>query len=423
MTLALPIHRQHRLVELITGLESKRRISCHKWQQLLGELRSMTITISGAKYYFSNLQHALTTQQHRIRLTSLLRHALSDWKHLLQTLSTPVSIHTVIPRAPDIIMGCDASILGMGGWLWDPAHPNTVHIWQQPLPHNIQRMVVTADNPRGQINNSELELAAIVLSAHLAAQLSSHSHPKLWCHSDNMAAVAWTNNGSTSSTSPSTFLLQTLGQLTQLRTTDLSAFYVSGDSNMLADLLSRHFTCEWAVLQDTFLHPLSPQTYWNLVHPPPTAVSRVTCALLKQIWGKVCPQETQPPNPQLGACGNPFVTNFDKTPSSSRESTPSLSYSCLQGAIAQAPWLPSAVKSELKRWQEPFVPWGRHWPHWDNLTHGSLRRTPWIYGLPTNWPPMAKKIPHHSGTNQYQSQCYRMRSNIASWPTHTKLMQ
>ncbi len=129
MSLTLPDHRKTRLLALLSDTNTKTRISRRNWQQLLGELRSMAMALSGAKFHFSILQNALTHQQgRRLRLTSLIRTALHDWKQLVLQLAHPVALHSLVPRMPDIVMGCDASLLGVGGWLWCPAIPDTTYI-------------------------------------------------------------------------------------------------------------------------------------------------------------------------------------------------------------------------------------------------------------------------------------------------------
>jgi hypothetical protein len=424
MTLSLPPHRQQRLADLLVNIAGRRRVSRRKWQQLLGELRSMSLALPGAKFQFSLLQHALTQHPHtRIRLTSLLQAAITDWKHLLQQLQCPVPLHSVVPRRPDILTGCDASLLGVGGWIWNPAQPHTVYVWRHPFPTHIQRQVVTMENPNGTINNSELELVGIVLSAYMANSLAPSAYPMIWCASDNNAAVAWSNTGSTSSTAPSAFLLRLLGQLSLWTRFTLCSFYVSGATNTLADSLSRRFDLSWPALHDSCLATLAPQTSWEIVQPPSDALSQVTSALSRQIWPAGCPRETLTPNPRLGASGKTFAQSSTKILSSTLVRTPSPSYKSLPDAIEQAPWLPEGIRSQLRQWHAPFVPWGRRWPHWDSPTHGLPRKTPWIYGLPGNWQPMEKRIHRPGATSPFPSRCSGTQWNTASWPTHGRPKQ
>jgi hypothetical protein len=60
MTLELPPHRKERLLAILGEIPSTQtRISVEKWQQILGEFRSMAIAVPGSRGLFSLLQEAL----------------------------------------------------------------------------------------------------------------------------------------------------------------------------------------------------------------------------------------------------------------------------------------------------------------------------------------------------------------------------
>jgi hypothetical protein len=116
MTLTIPRHRHDKLLLHLADASTKIRVSRKKWQQLLGELRSVALVIPSAKYLFSIMQHALIDQPGpRIRLNAVLKHSITDWKNLLTSLLQPVSLHHLVPTAPTSIAACDASKDGMGG--------------------------------------------------------------------------------------------------------------------------------------------------------------------------------------------------------------------------------------------------------------------------------------------------------------------
>jgi hypothetical protein len=420
MTLTLPPHRQVRLLSLLDTISSRHRVSRRRWQQLLGEFRSMALAIPSAKFQFSLLQNALTQQRgRRIRITALLRQAFLDWQSLVLQLAHPTPLLSLVPRKPDVITGCDASIHGMGGWVWLPNEATPIHFWQHPFPITVQHQLISSANPDGQLNNSELELAAILLSATTAAQLTNHPHPMIWCASDNAAAVAWANNGSTSSTNPSAFLLRLLGQLNQQRRFDIRAFHVDGHSNTVADTLSRRFDLPLSAITDSF----PTQVSWQHVPLRSDVLSHVLSALSKQIWPGGYQPETRQPNHPHGDFGNNSVPPYTKTRICSPSLTQSPSCSYLPVSTAQEQWLPNNVRCQLRQWEKPFVPWGRRWPHWDAPTPGSLRRVPWIYGLPGNWQPMPKRIPHHNEFDQFPYRYCDRRWNTGSWPTHPRPIQ
>ncbi len=386
MTLTLPRHWRTWLQGLLNELLPRHRISRRRWQQFLGELRSMALAVPGVKFHFSLLQSALTQQWGpRIWITALIRRALLDWSAFLKQLDTPLPLLAVVPRGPDVVTGCDASLQGMGGWIWKPTEPSTVYTWHYPFPAQLQQKLITEDNMVGTLNNSELELAAIVILADLASDLAATTHPMIWCASDNIAAISWFTKGSTSSNSPSAFLLWVLGQLNKERCFTLHAFHVAGNSDTLADLLSHHFDLAWPSLCDPCF-PSPTQVSWQLVRPRQEVTSKVLCMLYRQIWEKESLQETHQPSVPLGNSGLPSVPDCNKIPT--------------------------------------YTPrWSRRWLHWDAQMPASHQKAPWIYGLPYNWQPMPKRTHHHTGSNQCPSPSYSRPLSITSWPTHPRLKQ
>jgi hypothetical protein len=96
-TISLPAHRLSRLHELLASVSSsQKRISLRKWQQLLGELRSMATAIPASIGLFSALQEALkhkTTGGHLVRLTRHTHAFLEDFRWLADDVtSRPTSI-------------------------------------------------------------------------------------------------------------------------------------------------------------------------------------------------------------------------------------------------------------------------------------------------------------------------------------------
>jgi hypothetical protein len=80
MTLELPAHRKRRLLDILTEIPlTQRRISVKRWQQILGEIRSMAIALPGSNGLFSLLQEALRHQSNgRIRLSQGVQDTLED---------------------------------------------------------------------------------------------------------------------------------------------------------------------------------------------------------------------------------------------------------------------------------------------------------------------------------------------------------
>jgi hypothetical protein len=93
-TIELPPHRKDRLDDVLNSFtEQQRRTSRKKWQQLIGELRSMVLAIPGGRGLFSQLQSVLTypttaLPSNRLRLTPAVHDQLSDFRWLAKELAS-----------------------------------------------------------------------------------------------------------------------------------------------------------------------------------------------------------------------------------------------------------------------------------------------------------------------------------------------
>jgi len=356
MTIRLPLHRQQRLYALLTTTIQQRSSSRRQWQKLLGELHSMTLAIHSAKYLLSILHHVLLgAQQHRFCITTLVKHALRDWVHLLQTLhSHPVPIVMTIPHAPHYWAATDASIQGMGGF-WLPSNitqDSQPCVWCYPFQEAIQQQIVSQRNMTGSLTNSDLELAAVITG--YATQQHSIP-PKPYNHTfrvtDNTPTQAWVQRGSKSSISPPAWLLRHLAQICRSHNSLMFPIFTPGTTNTIADFLS----CSFHLTDAMVLHELQNiapiQPPWKLVTPPAATTYVMKCALLNRK-----PQEP---------------TEWERL-------------------------LPPTMQSALEWWKAPFVPWGRRSPHWAIKTLGYRHRGNLISDYIDNYKATTKQThPHH----------------------------
>ena len=118
-TLSLPPHRLARLYSLLAAFPpTRKRAPISEWQQLLGELRSMTAALPGSRGLFSVLQDALRGgDRHRVRLTSRVFDSLVDFRLIADSLrDRPTRFRELVPVDDPIARGaCDACQTGMGG--------------------------------------------------------------------------------------------------------------------------------------------------------------------------------------------------------------------------------------------------------------------------------------------------------------------
>ncbi len=161
----------------------------------------MVLAIPGGRGLFSVLQTGFKhSDRHCICIDCHLQAQLDNFEALVHDLhSRPTRLAEIVPDVPTGIGACDAAAAGMGGvWFapcaWLPTSPPL--LWCTPFPVSIQRRLVTADNPTGDLTNSDLELAGIiahkdVLVQHVDARECTFS---ILC--DNTPAVSCSHKGS-----------------------------------------------------------------------------------------------------------------------------------------------------------------------------------------------------------------------------------
>lgn len=232
--------------------------------------------------------------------------------------------------------------------------------WWQPLHPDAWHSLLTATNLGGMLKNSELELQAAVLGyAALLHNTPSHPHCTVTQGTDNMAAQSWTTKGSTATS---------LVLASRHFSSRLSTVYIPGDTNTIADLLS----CSFHLSDDALLKQLNTlalhQPAWKLVTPLAPLVSVLNSAILNKHQAMPFRTPEQQETTEHGLFGWSSVGPLTKTLGCNTLRTQCPSSKSLHTGIAKAPWLPAALQSKLGQWRQPFMPWDRRFPYWDNLT-------------------------------------------------------
>jgi len=399
-TIHLPPHRQARLEELISPLLTQSRVSRAKWFALLGELRSMVPALHGSKYLFSILQHTLCQNTPRLRLSGTVKSALADWLCLARMVAAhPAPLQALVPTAPATLGAADACGTGMGGfWVATDIHPQPFPpiIWRARFCPKVKAALVSSDNPKGSLTNSDLELAGYIAGHTLLPPTLTHT--SVLCATDNTPTHAWARKGSPTSDKANAFLLRLLAQQCRSKRQTLLPCFTPGTTNTLADFCSR----SWHLSDAQFLHmancrfPL-PQQSWTLAHLTTDTQLQLNSALFR----KHRPLGSQPLEPtvrqQHGTYGRSFAWPWPKVPPWATLKTQSLSSACSRIATEVAPWLPPVLKSSLEQWRAPFVPWGRRWPHWASPTPVCSSRESSTYVSNANLKHMTNKMtPQHA---------------------------
>lgn len=392
-TLTLPPHRYERLCAIFDDLRGRKRVSLKTWQQVLGELRSMVLAIPGGRGLFSTLQTGiLHSDRNRVRLDSHVRAQLDDFEALAADLHLrPTRLAEIVPDLPSGIGAVDAAKPGMGGvWFVDGAPPL---LWRAPFPSHVQARLVSDHNPRGDLSNSDLELAGVVAHQDILAQSIDSRERTFTILNDNSPAVSRASKGSISSRDSAAYLLRLASLHQRHHRYCLRYDHIAGAANAMADDASRLWSFSNSQLLAHFEQHYPQSQPWQLRTLRPPMHSALTSALLRT---RVAPQlvlnaptRTMVPGP----FGLPSVAPSTSTPFWRLSQTQSHTYKSLHNDIATAA-LPKMVSpSDLAQWRTPFVPLARRWPAWGPRTAASSLPRPWTTASANNSPVGVAPIP------------------------------
>jgi hypothetical protein len=405
MTIELPQHRIERLAEILESIpRTQKRTTVKKWQQVLGELRSMSIAIPGSRGLFSLLHEALRHQEPgaRIRLSQGVHDCLDDFRWIANDLADrPTRLYEIVPQThPELLGAQDACGYGMGG-VWFPvsqqlqsrptASPSSANekrvdddscsplapsrdkgpiLWRARFEPDIVEDLVSFKNPSGRVTNSNLELAATIVQHDIAVHHYDVRERTISSGSDNTPAVAWQQKGSTTTSSAPAYLLRLQALHQRFHRYFSSIFYLPGDVNIMSDDASRLFALSDVNLLTHFNTVYPQMNSWRLVHPTKEMLSSVTSALRRKRVEPASFLHVPTPTTKLGSSGPSSVETSTLTPGSLMWGTRSCSYKSLGSGIVPDTSHPVRDLSSLAQWKEPCVQWGRLSPAWGPQTLG-----------------------------------------------------
>ena len=161
-------HKEEHIKQIFAVMWHKERVSMKKWQCIciLGELHYMEMAIPGATSLFGGMQLSL------MHLDSHLLHDhLTDFEMLTLSIAhqQPTHLSEVMPNCPCVIDANITTRTKMGGVHFAKGrHPI---IWQTTFAEDIQQHIVTIKNLGGNLTNSDLEQAGVLIQANLANNL------------------------------------------------------------------------------------------------------------------------------------------------------------------------------------------------------------------------------------------------------------
>lgn len=366
-TIALPAHRAARLLEIFDRLRGKTRLALKKWQQILGELRSMVLAIPGGRGLFSVLQHGVKMRErNRVTITPSMRDQLDDFEALAQALAErPTRLAEIVPDLPAAIGACDASKLGMGG-VWFLPNGECL-VWRHTFPPSIQQRMVSSSNMTGDLTNSDFELAGVVAHQDVLAQHVDLRERTIAVLNDNTPAISRCTKGSVSSDSAAAYLLR-INSLNQRFHRFLGRYHhISGLANAMADDSSRLFHLTDSLFHSRFQQSYPQEKRWRMCYLRPEMNLALISALQKR---RVEPRSflSEPTHKiGLGRFGKVSAWSSASPLSSITSMTPSPSSKSLPNATGMADSPRARTVSDLVPWSKPFVTSARRWPNWGPL--------------------------------------------------------
>lgn len=364
-TIALPPHRAEKLKATLSIPTTVRRVKVKQWQQVLGELRSISLAIPGIRGLYSVLQDRLNhPTQNYVYLNSTVHQVLADITTVVtEAAQKPMHLKTIIPTPNPITGATDAAATGMGGFFFTP---HGVYAWRLPFPLAIPTHLVSEENPQGTLTNSDLELCAILAQCDLISKTTNTHHKTLLVHSDNVAAISWLQKGSTATSKVPARLLR-LHALQQRHFQHLChATYIPGDLNTVADILSR-----WHHLSDTallaFLNTQYRQsTEWELLTPTEWTSTTLISALLAPNNATPLALHEIDAKTRHGKYGNNIASTTASTPLNPTYPSPLSSFSQLVAVTERS--LSEDNPSKVTPWQTTYTMLERRTSTWASPT-------------------------------------------------------
>jgi hypothetical protein len=370
-TVELPPHCLTRLHKLLASIpSSQNRTSRRKWQQLLGELRSMVLAIPGGRGLFSQLQSVLLhahdpKPNDRLRLSQPVHDQLNDFRWLANELrARPTRWAEIVDSAPTFLGTVDASGVGMGG-TWIPTNPSMAPLlWRHPFHQSIQDSLVSSDNRSGTITNSDLEQLALVCHPDILASCHDIRENTICALSDNTAAASRERRGSTSVNAPSAYLCRLASIHQRTHRYRINVNYLPGPLNVMADDLSRRWDLSDSQILAYFNSTYPQIQSWQLCQPRPALLLTTMKALSMQHCNPASLAADARLPALTGASGPTFVCNTNWSPTCPKDPMQYTGSKFSRSEYELANFPPPICLSELTRWQTPSLTLARRtqWP-------------------------------------------------------------
>ena len=430
-TIYLPPDKSKKIIKLVKNTAKKSHVTLNEFQKMAGKLNHAVLGIPAGKGLFSPIYHAMRGDPNQINITKQLRQTLLDWCTLVQRLSTrPTMILELIPGIPWYVCYVDASGSGVGGVWLSGSKQLKPYVWRMQWPEDISKRLVSFKNPNGDINNSELEMAGVLLAWLVLEQIApmslQYSTVGIFC--DNTPAVAWSNRLQSSKSTVAGHLLRVLALRQHVhRSSPCLTISIAGVINLMADHASRSYIKpQYLNPNKTFLDvfsttfPLQSDS-WTEYHLPNNLFSRVTSCLRGKpstmaSWLAIPKQDKN-----IGLTGKPMPvpTTMNHTSKTATTTKPSSSSQPSLQGCGRASTV-TDVLSQFKPLETRYLPSPRplNWLDFQaqSSKHKALTKSQWD-GL---WRDSNAKIPPQLPNSLYQLKYHKSAKELDTPQPATK---
>ena len=249
-----------------------------EFRSVIAKLRHAFTTIPAGRGLLSPFNRVLAVEPRQVypHNNKHLRLALEECRIFLrESVATPTKCGSLVSAWPDYIGVKDASSYGVGGIIVGENREVTPTVFRLQWPEDITRSLVSTQNKNGTINNSDLELAGLLLLWIVMEEVCPSldgAHVALF--SDNSPTVHWVERLAARTSPLAMQLLRALAlRLQIMRSSPLTPLHIPGIHNAMTDIPSRSFGSDkrWhcktnADLQRLFnrLFPLPSQASWSV---------------------------------------------------------------------------------------------------------------------------------------------------------------
>jgi len=279
--LKLPEDKVKKIRKSLLQITRKKMVRIGELETLNGKLMHASIGIPNGRGLLSPVIASIATKGNcrvykdkTIRLNTATKTVLKDWATLLQVANKhPTPCQDLVQAPADYGGYCDASKNGAGGvWFGFERHLPPI-VWRVEFPPEIQKQLVSQDNPRGTISNSDLEMLGLILQWLVLENFVelAHTHVACWC--DNTPTVAWASKLLSTKAVKAAQLLRILAlRMNACQASPLTTLHIEGTKNGMANFALRSFKKfpdTKAFLTEFHLQfPLPQDAFWTEYHFP-----------------------------------------------------------------------------------------------------------------------------------------------------------